>query len=96
MKKMIYFAVFAIMMAIGNMNVNAKVNAKHNGYHMNDRGIVEVRYDAHHHEVYAGHRNHRLSKHHHEVVVVDNNVAAGVAGVAAGVAVAAFVSALMK
>ena len=39
MKKMIYFAAFVIMMAMGNMNAFAKVNAKHNEFHMNSSPI---------------------------------------------------------
>ena len=61
MKKMIYFAVFAIMMAMG-MNANAKVGAKHNEFHMNDKGRVEVHYDAHHKD-FDKHHGKKLSKH---------------------------------
>ena len=128
MKKMIYFAAFAIMMAMG-MNANAKVSAKHNEFHMNDKGRVEVRYNGHHNDFDRHHgkklskhelrkieerrrmeerrrieemrrreaaRRHHHMAHHHEVVVVDNKVAAGVAGVAVGAAVAALVGALMQ
>ena len=124
MKKMNYFAAFAIMMAMGNMNAFANKNgAKHDEFHMNNNGRIEVRYDAHHQDM-NGHKMskherkmmeerrreeerrrmeearrreaHRHHAHHNEVVVVDNNIAAGVAGVAAGVAVAAIIGALMK
>ena len=37
MKKMIYLAAFAIMIAMGNMDANAKVHAKHN-----NKGRVEM------------------------------------------------------
>ena len=133
MKKMNFFAAFAIMMAMGNMNASANQNgAMHNEFHMNNGGRVEVRYDGHHDDMYALHGQH-LSKHerrmieerrrmaerrrmeearrreemrrmeahrrhmahHREVVVVENNnVAASVASVAAGVAVAALIGAL--
>lgn len=126
MKKMIYFAAFAIMMAMGNMNAYAKVSAKNNVYHMNNRGIVVAHHGDHGMPVVhkmskherrmieerrrmeehrrmeearrieemrrmEAHRRHMA--HHRDVVVVNNNA---VAGVAAGVAVAAFISALMK
>lgn len=53
-----FFAAFAIMMAMGNMNVNAKVGARHNEFN-NNRGRVEVRYDGHHHDV----NGHKMSQH---------------------------------
>ena len=132
MKKMNYFAAFAIMMAMG-MNANANnVGAEHNEFHMDGKGRVEVRVNVHH--KMDKHHDHKMSKHEHqmmeerrrmeehrrreearrreemrhhaahhhhaahsgEVVIVDNDVAAGMVGVAAGVAVAAFISALMK
>ena len=134
MKKMNFFAAFAIMMAMGNMNANANQNgAMHNEFHMNDKGRIEVRYDGHRNDIDKHHGDkmskherrmmeerrrmeehrrreearrreemrHHAAHHHHaahsgEVVIVDNDVAAGMVGVAAGVAVAAFISALMK
>lgn len=57
MKKMIYFAAFAIMMAMGNMDANAKANVKHN-----DKGRVEMHQGAHH-NTFAGHRNHNMTAH---------------------------------
>ncbi|MBP5393155.1 MAG: hypothetical protein J6Y59_04980 [Bacteroidaceae bacterium] len=126
MKKMIYFAAFAIMMAMGNMNAYAKVSVKHNEIHMNDKGIVVAHHGDHgmpavhkmsKHERRMIEERRRMEKcrrmeearrieemrrleahrrhmaHHREVVVVNGNAAAGVA---AGVAVAAFISALMK
>ena len=57
MKKMIYLAAFAIMMAIGNMDANAKAHAKHN-----DKGRVEMPGNVGH-KVYAGHRNHNAMSH---------------------------------
>ncbi|MBP3710890.1 MAG: hypothetical protein IJ219_00730 [Bacteroidaceae bacterium] len=63
MKKMMYFAAFAIMMAMGNMNANAKVSAKNDIYHVNERGIVV----AHHgdHGVQAAPK---LSKHERKMI----------------------------
>ena len=47
MKKMIYFAAFAIMMAMGNMNAFANRNGgKHNEYD-NDKGRMEMHFDGH-------------------------------------------------
>ena len=128
MKKKIYFAAFAIMMAMGNMNSYAKVSARNNVYHVNERGIVVAHHGDHDMPVV-----HKMSKHerrmieerrrmderrrmeearrieemrrmeaarrhhahHREIVVVDNNVAAGVAaGVVATVSLAALIGAL--
>ena len=114
MKKMIYLAAFAIMIAMGNMDANAKVHAKHN-----NKGRVEMPGNVRN-KVFAGHRNHntisherrmaeerrrkeeirrRNARHHHRHVhhcdVVACNGSA-VAGVAAGVAVAAIISALAR
>ena len=63
MKKMMYFAAFAIMMAMGNMNANAKVSVKNDIYHVNERGIVV----AHHgdHGVQAAPK---LSKHERKMI----------------------------
>ena len=67
MKKMIYLAAFAIMMAMGNMNAFANKNgAKHNEVHMNSNGRMEVRYDGHN-DVYA-HRGHKMSKHERKML----------------------------
>lgn len=61
MKKMIYFAAFAIMMAMGNVNAFAKSNgAKHSGSHMNGNVKVEVCIDAHKH--------HKLSRHEQKMM----------------------------
>ena len=63
MKKMNYFAAFAIMMAMGNMNAFANQNgAKHNDVHMNGKSKVEVHYDGHRGDMY-GHEAHKLSRH---------------------------------
>ena len=56
MKKMMYFAAFAIMMAMGNMNAYAVQNgAKHAAYYMNDRGVV-VAYHGDRADIHAAHR----------------------------------------
>ena len=110
MKKMIYFAAFAIMMAMGNMNAYAKVSARNNFYHVNERGIVVAHHGDHGMPVVHKMSRHerrmieerrrmeahrRHMAHHREVVVVDNNVAAGVtAGVVATVSLAALIGAL--
>jgi len=61
MKKMIYLAAFVIMMAMGNMNAFANKNGiRHNEVHMNGNGRIEVRYDAHHHDMKHGHK---MSRH---------------------------------
>lgn len=60
MKKMIYFAAFAIMMAMGSMNAFADKNgARHNESHKNDKGKYEVRYDGHHNDM----NSHKMSNH---------------------------------
>ena len=44
---MIYFAAFAIMMAMAGMNAYAKVSARNNFYHVNERGIVVAHHGDH-------------------------------------------------
>jgi len=64
MKKMIYFAAFAIMMALGNMNAYAKVGSRNNAYHVNERGVV-VSYHGDHHAMPVVHK---MSKHERRMI----------------------------
>ena len=51
MKKMNFFAAFAIMMAMGNMNANANMrNARAGELHVNSSGIVYVSNIGHQHD----------------------------------------------
>ena len=62
MKKMIYFAAFAIMMAMGNMNAYAnQFNNRNNEVRMDGRGHVEVRVNDRHHEMNR-HIDHKMSR----------------------------------
>ena len=51
MKKMNFFAAFAIMMAMGNMNANANMrNARAGELHVNSSGVVYVSNSGHQHD----------------------------------------------
>ena len=64
MKKMIFLAAFAIMMAMGNMNAFANKNgAKHNEYH-NDKGRMEMHFDGHRLDMHG----HKMSSHERRMI----------------------------
>ena len=73
MKKMNFFAAFAVMMVMGNMNANAsQFNDKHNEFHMNDKGKVEVRHDGHHNDRNV-HHSFKMSRHEAERIRMEEH-----------------------